>query len=163
MWRPGRTPKAIAATLALSLSLSACAEGEWNKEAGGTLLGAALGGWVGSQIDNKGSGGAIAIATGVVAGGLIGGSIGRSMDKADRLYLERTRYEALESAPSGTTSEWYNPDSGNRGTVTPQPAYQTAQGQYCREFTQTIIVGGKEETGYGTACRQPDGSWKIVQ
>jgi len=25
-----------------------------------------------------------------------------------------------------------------------------------------VIVGGQEEQAYGTACRQPDGSWKIV-
>jgi surface antigen len=23
-------------------------------------------------------------------------------------------------------------------------------------------VGGKMQQGYGTACRQPDGSWRIV-
>ncbi len=30
----------------------------------------------------------------------------------------------------------------------------------CREFTRTITIGGHRETGYGTACRQPDGSWQ---
>ena len=54
------------------------------------------------------------------------------------------------------------PDSGNSGTVKPQPSYQNASGQYCREYQQTITVDGKTETAYGTACRQPDGSWKIV-
>ncbi len=46
--------------------------------------------------------------------------------------------------------------------MTPGPVYQTA-GQYCREFQQTIVVGGQQQQGYGRACRQPDGSWKIVQ
>jgi surface antigen len=32
----------------------------------------------------------------------------------------------------------------------------------CREFTQRIVVDGEEVAAYGTACRQPDGSWKIV-
>ena len=154
--------KATAAILALGLSVSGCAEGEWNKEATGTLIGAALGGWIGSEIDSRGSGGAIAIAAGTAAGALIGGSVGRSLDRADRAYLEQTRYQALESAPSGTTSEWYNPDSGNRGTVTPQPAYQTSAGQYCREFQQSVTIAGRAEEAYGTACRQPDGSWKII-
>lgn len=35
--------------------------------------------------------------------------------------------------------------------------------EYCREFTQIIEVGGRKEEGYGTACQQPDGSWKIVK
>lgn len=34
--------------------------------------------------------------------------------------------------------------------------------EYCREYTQTFSIGGERETGYGTACLQPDGSWKIV-
>jgi len=46
--------------------------------------------------------------------------------------------------------------------MTPTRTYQTASGSYCREFTQTIVVGGRTEEGYGTACRQPDGSWQIV-
>jgi hypothetical protein len=34
--------------------------------------------------------------------------------------------------------------------------------QNCREFEQTIMVGGQAQKGYGTTCQQPDGSWKIV-
>jgi surface antigen len=41
--------------------------------------------------------------------------------------------------------------------------YQTSAGQYCREYQQTIVVGGQSQSAYGTACRQPDGSWKITQ
>lgn len=33
---------------------------------------------------------------------------------------------------------------------------------YCREYTSVIQVGGRSETGYGTACLQPDGAWKVV-
>ena len=25
-----------------------------------------------------------------------------------------------------------------------------------------VNIGGKTEQAYGTACRQPDGSWKVV-
>lgn len=34
--------------------------------------------------------------------------------------------------------------------------------EYCREYTKTIRVGGQMESGYGTACLQPDGAWEIV-
>ena len=50
----------------------------------------------------------------------------------------------------------------HQGTYTPVKTYQTDNGQYCREFQQTITVGGQTESAYGTACRQPDGSWQIV-
>jgi hypothetical protein len=42
-----------------------------------------------------------------------------------------------------------------------QPA-EASRGDYCREFTKTIRVGGNLESGYGRACLMPDGSWQIV-
>lgn len=33
---------------------------------------------------------------------------------------------------------------------------------YCREYTRTIKVGGEKQVGYGTACMQRDGTWRIV-
>src|SRR5262245_18642297 len=35
-------------------------------------------------------------------------------------------------------------------------------GDYCREYTKTIRVGGEIQHGYGRACLQPDGAWMIV-
>lgn len=35
-----------------------------------------------------------------------------------------------------------------------------ADTNYCREFTKNIKVNGKLQEAYGTACLQPDGSWK---
>lgn len=46
--------------------------------------------------------------------------------------------------------------------VTPIRTTQQAGGQYCREYQQTVTVGGRTERAHGIACRQPDGSWKIV-
>jgi len=45
--------------------------------------------------------------------------------------------------------------------MTPLKTYQRPSGQYCREYQQTIYVGGQQQQAYGTACRQPDGSWEI--
>ena len=146
--------------IAASSFLAACT-GENDREVFGTLLGAGLGGWLGAEIGGHGNGKAAGAAIGTLAGAAIGNSIGKSLDRADRLAQAEARYRALENSPSGERSTWYNPDSGNYGSVTPEPAYETENG-YCREYTQTITVGGKRETGYGTACRQPDGSWKIV-
>jgi surface antigen len=33
---------------------------------------------------------------------------------------------------------------------------------YCREYTRTVTIGNSAREAYGTACYQPDGSWKIV-
>ena len=89
--------------------------------------------------------------------------MGASLDKADKQAMQRTTSHALENNRSGTTSTWDNPDTGHRGSVTPTETYQSADGQYCREFTTSVTVEGKREKAKGTACRQPDGTWRIVQ
>ena len=62
----------------------------------------------------------------------------------------------------GQQVAWRNPDNGNQGTVTPiREGNDTSTGAYCREYQQTVTVNGRTEQAYGTACRQPDGSWKI--
>jgi hypothetical protein len=32
---------------------------------------------------------------------------------------------------------------------------------YCREFLQTVVIGGVQQQAYGVSCQQADGSWKI--
>ncbi len=150
----------LAATAAAMLALGGCVSGG-QKEIAGTLLGAVGGGLAGSQV-GKGSGQLAAVGVGTLLGAMIGGEIGRSLDKADKLYAAQTAQATLETAPTGATNEWVNPDSGHSGTYTPTNTYQTASGQYCREFQQTITIGGQTEEAYGRACRQEDGSWQIV-
>jgi len=149
----------LVSVLAAALLLAGCEGGA--KQQVGTVLGAGLGAVAGSQIGD-GRGQLVAIAAGTLIGSLIGSEVGKSLDKADLAYMNQTQQQAFETAPSGTSTAWQNPDSGNSGAVVPQPAVQQSDGTYCREFQQTIIVGGNEETAYGQACRQPDGQWKII-
>ncbi|MFC3674095.1 hypothetical protein [Ferrovibrio xuzhouensis] len=44
----------------------------------------------------------------------------------------------------------------------PAPAVAAAPEPYCREYRSTSTVDSKPVPSYGKACRQPDGSWKIV-
>lgn len=157
----GMQPKSfVTASLivAFSLFVSSC-----TKEETGTLLGAIGGAVIGDAIGGKGSGtgNVIAIAAGTMAGAYIGKEIGKSLDKADRQAMQNQTQYSLENSPSGDASTWHNPDSGNSGTITPQPAYTNKTDEYCREYQQTVTVGGKTETAYGSACRQADGTWKI--
>lgn len=46
--------------------------------------------------------------------------------------------------------------------VPTSPVYRASNGQYCREYQTTIRVGGHYEDSYGTACQQPDGSWRVA-
>jgi surface antigen len=146
----------VSAILAAFL-LMGC-EGTGPKTAIGGLGGAAAGGLLAAALGGEGAG----IAAGTILGGLLGGAIGDRLDAADREKANAAAARALESVPSGQSVAWRNPDSGNTGAVTPVRTYQTSTGQYCREYTQTINIGGEKHQSYGTACRQPDGSWRIV-
>ena len=151
-----------AIALAAMISLAACSTYEGGeKQTLGTLIGAGLGGLAGSQI-GSGTGQLAAVGAGVLLGGLLGSELGKSLDKADKLYAERAAQQSLERAPVGYTSSWSNPDSGNSGTFTPTRTYTASQGLPCREYQTTVTIDGQTQQAYGTACREPDGSWKIV-
>ena len=148
-------PVAVVAALAL-----AGCENAGKNETGGTLIGAAVGGLVGAQF-GSGTGKIIAATLGVLAGAWAGGELGKFLDEVDREKMQKTAQTSLENNRTGQSASWSNPDNGNSGTVTPTKTYQTASGQNCREYQQTVTVGGKTEEAWGTACRQPDGTWKI--
>jgi surface antigen len=154
--------KTLSAVVAIVLLTAACAEGGYGpKQTVGGLGGAAAGGLIGAQF-GSGSGKVAATVAGVLIGGLIGSEIGRQMDEADRIRANAAINRA-HTAPLGQSITWNNPQTGNHGSVTPLREGTSSSGAYCREFQQTIVVGGRSEQGYGTACRQPDGSWKITQ
>jgi surface antigen len=132
-----------------------------NKQDIGTVLGAVGGGVLGAQIGG-GSGRTAAIIGGTLLGAALGNSMGASLDKADMTYYHQTSQQAMESGQPGQSFPWQNPQSGNSGVVIPSNYYQASNGQYCREYTQRVTVGGKTQEAYGTACRQPDGTWQVV-
>lgn len=154
--------KRLVTILSIIALLSGSAYAAGPKEGGGTLLGAGAGALIGSQFGG-GTGQLVGVAIGTLAGALIGQDIGRTLDRTDQVYMQQTAQQTLETLPSNQTSIWVNPDSGNSGAVTPTHTYQDRDGRYCREYQQTVIVGGGQQQAYGTACRQPDGSWQIVR
>ncbi len=155
-----RLKTVLAATL-IALMTAACAQnGQYGtKQTVGALGGAAAGGLLGAQF-GSGSGQLAATAAGALIGALIGSEIGRSMDEVDRMKAEQA-YNQAAAAPIGQTIAWDNPNTGNYGTVVPTREGTKNTGEYCREFQQTVVIGGRQEDAYGVACRQPDGSWEI--
>ena len=139
----------------LALALAGCSTAP-TKQDQGMLIGAIAGGILGHQVGG-GSGQVLATMVGTVAGAAIGGSIGRTMDDYDRMNTAA----ALENVRTGVPSAWVNPDTGYEYVVTPTNTYDSGTGP-CREYTMDATIGGKTEQVYGTACRQADGSWQIV-
>jgi len=145
----------IFAAACLAGLLAACTTVPTREEQG-VLIGALAGGILGHQVGG-GSGQVLATMAGTVAGAMIGGSIGRSMDATDRLNTSA----ALENVRTGVPTTWVNPDTGYEYVVTPTNTYSNGSGP-CREYTLDATIGGRTEQIYGTACRQPDGSWQVI-
>lgn len=64
------------------------------------------------------------------------------------------------TAPVGEKIIWNK--SGATGSVTTIREGTSTSGRYCREFQHEVTIAGKKERAYGTACRQPDGSWEVI-
>jgi surface antigen len=146
--------KIIIASLSLSVLLTGCSQ--VNNEGVGTVTGGVLGGLLGSQF-GSGSGRVAAAAGGALVGAMLGGRIGQYMDRQDRMEVQR----ALETAPTGKSVNWTNPDNGNQYSVKPTRTYYVAE-QPCREYITHAVIGGKTQQIYGKACRQADGSWRVA-
>lgn len=131
-----------------------------SKQTVGTVLGGVAGGLAGSRFGG-GSGKLVAVGVGTLLGAALGSAAGASMDRADVTYARRAETSAY-SAPMGQTIRWNNPQNGNWGSYTPMRDGTGPYGEYCREFQTNISVDGQLQTGTGTACRQPDGTWRIV-
>ncbi len=153
--------KMLVVAVLIAFTTAACENGRYGtKQTVGALGGAAVGGLAGAQIGG-GSGQLAATAAGALLGALIGSEIGRTMDEVDRMKAEQA-YGQAQTAPVGQTIAWDNPNTGNHGSVTStREGTNTSTGEYCREFQQSVVIGGQQEDAYGVACRQPDGSWEI--
>ena len=143
----------IAATFMLIalVWLAGCA----TREQSGALAGGAAGGLLGSALGH----GPAAVLLGAAAGAAVGGLIGNRMDRQDQTKTA----QVLEGNRTNQSSTWVNPDTKTRYTVTPTRTYQSAQGP-CRKFKMDADLQdkGQSQRTSGTACRQPDGSWKIT-
>ena len=67
---------------------------------------------------------------------------------------------AATTAPIGERIIWR--EGNATGTVVATREGTSTAGRYCREFQQKVSIGGRAEQAYGTACRNPDGSWEVI-
>ena len=156
-----KLPRLTVLLFTTAVFLSSCAGGG-PKEQTGQGLGSIVGAIVGYNLGKGHKDQGWAIGLGALYGAAIGANIGQSLDEKDKQLANEAFQNSLENNKTGTAVSWSNPDSGHSGETTPIRTYTVDSGDPCREFTTTVLIGGKEEQGYGTACRQADGSWKIV-
>jgi Ni/Co efflux regulator RcnB len=127
----------------------------------GVLLGALIGGLIGKAAggDDHRSGSTVA---GVIIGGAVGAALTKDMDCNDRSYAYRSYYDGFNAGRPGARYSWRNPANSHRGDMVVNDYYSDRSGFRCANFTQTIYIQGRPQVARGRACRQPDGSWAVV-
>lgn len=83
-----------------------------------------------------------------------------NLNEASQREHEAAQVKAT-TAPVGEQIDWHTDTSS--GSVVTTKEGTNKSGLTCREFQQTITIGGETEQAYGTACLQADGAWKIVE
>ena len=98
---------------------------------------------------------------GAVEGGLMGADVGRSLNERDREAALKAEYEALEYGRPASRRTGRATGQAISGEISVGSTYQVNRLD-CREYTHRISIGGRPRVVNGTACRQPDGVWRIV-
>jgi surface antigen len=127
----------------------------------GPTTGAVPGANTGQVIDSPVASGAGESPVGPVEGGLMGIDVGRSLADADRAVALEAEYEALEYGRPGQSTKWRSRKGNVDGSIRVGSLYQVNRLD-CREYTHEIAIDGRMRVVRGTACRQPDGVWRIV-
>ena len=83
--------------------------------------------------------------------GVIAGPLGASLSEADRQTAFDAQTDALDK---GQRKSWKG-KNGVFGFI--EPGVESAG---CRDYTHTVFFDGRPQSGKGSACRQPNGSWK---
>ena len=138
-----------------ALALAGC-QANGQKETGGTVLGAAAGGLLGSQV-GAGRGKLVGTALGTLAGAVLGAEIGRSLDNADRAMARWTKDNPADTARSRQAARWSDPDRDAA-----RPAGRQRMGaRQCKRSLQAAAET-HDDDAVGIACGQASGMRAVV-
>ena len=82
------------------------------------------------------------------------------MTENDRAQAAGAQFNGLQFSRPGAPRAWQG-DKGTSGSVTVGP-YVRVNNIDCRDFTHTVKIGGQDFAKKGTACREADGRWSVV-
>ena len=92
-------------------------------------------------------------------GGLISRIAGSQLGRLDRNAALEAEYRALEYTAPGEPLIWQG--RALKGSVLPSQPYRVGS-QDCRQYTQTLSGTPTPASARGTACRNEDGSWSLL-
>jgi len=70
--------------------------------------------------------------------------------------------QSFEHVPDRRTVAWSDRKLGVHYSVIPMRTLRTSDDHFCREYAAKATLNGHSADVYGTACRQPDGRWFLV-
>ena len=158
----GTPALAACAAVVLALVASGCMS---QRETMGTVIGGVAGGVVGNQFGG-GTGKTIATALGAVIGATVGNRLGASMDQTSKNAAGMAAQQALDGPTDAGPITWSNPANEGgaaQGQVAITREGRNKDGRTCREYLQEVTIGGRTEQVYGTACRDANGDWELVE
>jgi len=127
----------------------------------GVIIGALIGGLLGNAAGSGGGRNGATLA-GVIVGGAVGAALTSNLDCEDRSYAYKTYYDGFNAGRPNAVYRWSNPHNDHRGEFRVVDYYNDPGGFRCSNYIQTIYIQGRPQEARGRACRQPDGTWAIV-
>jgi len=88
----------------------------------------------------------------------VGGKRPHAIARRDEICFS----QSFEHAPDRSTVAWMDATHTVQFSVIPMRTLQTNDGRFCRDYAAKATVNGHAADVYGTACRQPDGAWFLV-
>lgn len=99
---------------------------------------------------------------GISGGGLIGGKLGETLDRAARTAGYEAEYKALEYSTGGELVAWTGKSGSVSGKVVAAQPYRVGS-QDCRQYSHELTVSSTVTNARGSACRNNDGSWTLLE
>jgi len=81
------------------------------------------------------------------------------LSEKSKTEVSGAQFNALQFGRVGAPRNWQG-DKGQSGNITVGP-YVRVNLIDCRDFTNTVVIGGQSYVKKGTACREADGHWTV--
>jgi surface antigen len=108
------------------------------------------------------TGPAAASSNAISGGGLVGGPFGAALGQPDRLAAFEAEYKALEYSKGGELVTWAGKTGAAGGKVVAAQPYRVGS-QDCRQYIHELTLSGATSSARGTACRNNDGTWSLLE
>ena len=96
-----------------------------------------------------------------IANGFVDPAALALMTAKDSNEANSAQFYALQFGRPGAPRQWAG-DKGTTGSVAVGP-YVRVNNLDCRDFTHTVKLNGTDYVKKGTACREQNGNWAVVQ